>query len=66
MVFAMLFGMVPTQAFAFDYVDYSMEVALNGYSLGAKVADAYVSESSDSLAFCDFNEDGMFFSIFTE
>lgn len=46
--------------------DFDIEVSLNGYSLGAKVADAYVSESSDTVDFFDFNEDGTYFCIFED
>lgn len=47
-------------------IEYAIEVTLNGYSLGAKVADAYVSESSDTVDFYDFNADGTFFCIFED
>ena len=46
--------------------EYSVEVALNGYSLGEKVEDAYVFENSDTVELYDFNDDGTFFCIFED
>ena len=46
--------------------EYSVEVALNGYSLGEKVEDAYVFENSDTVDLYDFNDDGTFFCIFED
>ncbi len=60
-LFAYVYAAVPKVS-----AEYSVEVALNGYSLGGKVSDAYVSESSDTVALYDFNDDGAFFCIFED
>ena len=51
---------------AADPIEYSIKISLNGYLTGANVADAYVSESSETVALYDFNDDGAFFCIFED
>ena len=62
----MLIAIIPFSAVTSFAAEYAVEVALNGYSLGGKVSDAYVSESSETVALYDFNDDGAFFCIFED
>ena len=46
--------------------DYSMNMTLNGYEVGANIEDLSVTENSSSMDFYDFNLDGTCFAIFED